>query len=109
MAAPAFDDLHLLTVLARTRSYTDAASQLGISKASVSMRLANLERLAGVPLVRRTTRSVALTPAGQQFVDSAAHAFEHIARTFGEVRDLADEPRGRRSASSSRRCGSSWT
>lgn len=93
-ARPDFDDLHLLTVLAQTRSYTEAARRLGVSKASVSMRLAELERAAGVPLVRRTTRSVALTPAGQQFVDQAAHAFEHIARSFADVRDLADEPRG---------------
>lgn len=94
MSQPTFDDLHLLTVLASTRSYTEAADRLGISKASVSMRLAALERTAGVPLVRRTTRSVTLTPAGQQFVDASAHAFEHIARSFEGVRDLADEPRG---------------
>jgi DNA-binding transcriptional LysR family regulator len=92
--SPTFDDLHLLTVLASTRSYTEAARRLGVSKASVSVRLANLERTAGVPLVRRTTRSVTLTPAGQQFVDASTHAFEHIARSFDGVRDLADEPRG---------------
>ena len=47
---PAFADLHLLTVLAETRSYTQAARRLGISKASVSGRIAELERSAGVPL-----------------------------------------------------------
>ena len=64
-AVPAFADLHLLTVLGETRSYTQAARRLGISKASVSGRIAELERTAGVPLVRRTTRSVGLTQAGQ--------------------------------------------
>ena len=43
-AAPVFSDLHLLTVLAQTRSFTQAARRLGISKASASMRIAELER-----------------------------------------------------------------
>jgi len=91
---PAFADLHLLTVLGETRSYTQAARRLGISKASVSTRIADLERSAGVPLVRRTTRSVGLTQAGQQLADETRASFERIAQSFAGVRDLADTPRG---------------
>ena len=91
---PAFADLHLLTVLAETRSYTQAARRLGISKASASGRIAELERVAGVPLVRRTTRSVGLTQAGQQLVDETRGAFERIAHSFAGIRDLAGSPRG---------------
>lgn len=91
---PVFSDLHLLTVLAQTRSYTQAARRLGISKASVSMRIAELERAAGVPLVRRTTRSVGLTEAGQQLVDDTQGAFTRIEQSFAGVRDLAGTPRG---------------
>lgn len=93
-ASPAFADLHLLTVLAQTRSYTQAARRLGISKASVSMRIAELERAAGVPLVRRTTRSVGLTEAGQQLVDDTQGAFTRIEQSFASIRDLAGNPRG---------------
>lgn len=93
-ATPVFADLHLLTVLAQTRSYTQAARRLGVSKASVSMRIADLERAAGVPLVRRTTRSVGLTDAGQQLVDDTHAAFTHIAQSFANARDLAGQPRG---------------
>jgi DNA-binding transcriptional LysR family regulator len=92
---PAFADLHLLTVLAQTRSYTQAARRLGISKASVSMRIAELERAAGVGLVRRTTRSVGLTEAGQRLVDETQEPFARIEQTFASVRDLAGAPRGR--------------
>jgi DNA-binding transcriptional LysR family regulator len=92
--APAFADLHLLTVLAQTRSYTQAARRLGISKASVSTRITDLERAAGVPLVRRTTRSVGLTQAGQQLVDETRASFERIAQSFAGIRDLAGTPRG---------------
>ncbi len=93
-ALPVFSDLHLLTVLAQTRSYTQAARRLGISKASVSMRIAELERAASVPLVRRTTRSVGLTEAGQQLVDDTREAFSRIEQSFSNVKDLAGTPRG---------------
>lgn len=91
---PAFADLHLLTVLGETRSYTQAARRLGISKASVSSRIAELERAAGVPLVRRTTRSVGLTQAGQQLADETRASFDRIAQSFAGIRDLAGSPRG---------------
>jgi DNA-binding transcriptional LysR family regulator len=91
---PAFADVHLLTVLGETRSYTQAARRLGISKASVSGRIAELERAAGVPLVRRTTRSVGLTQAGQQLADETRASFERIAQSFAGIRDLAGTPRG---------------
>lgn len=89
-----FSDLHLLTVLGQTRSYTQAARRLAISKASVSMRIAELERSAGVPLVRRTTRAVSLTEAGQQLVEETRGAFERIEQSFAGIRDLAGHPRG---------------
>jgi DNA-binding transcriptional LysR family regulator len=93
-AAPVLSDLHLLTVLAQTRSYTQAARRLGVSKGSVSMRIAELERAAGVPLVRRTTRSVGLTEAGQQLVDDTQGAFTRIEQSFASIKDLAGTPRG---------------
>lgn len=86
--------LHWLTVLAQHGSYTAAAARLGVSKAAMSQRMAELERLAGVALVRRTTRSVQLTDAGQRLVDDTRAQFEHIAQSFAEVRDLAGAPRG---------------
>ncbi|MDP2769428.1 MAG: LysR family transcriptional regulator [Giesbergeria sp.] len=86
--------LHWLTVLAQQGSFTAAAARLGVSKAAMSQHMAELERMAGVALVRRTTRSVQLTEAGQRLVDDTRAPFEHIARSFAEVRDLAGAPRG---------------
>ena len=86
--------LHWLTVLAQQGSYTAAAARLGVSKAAMSQHMAELERSAGVALVRRTTRSVQLTEAGQRLVDDTQMQFEHIAQRFAEVRDLAGAPRG---------------
>jgi DNA-binding transcriptional LysR family regulator len=87
-------DLHLLTVVAQTRSFTQAARRLGVSKASVSMRISDLERSVGVPLVRRTTRSVVLTQAGMQLVDDTQASFTRIEQSFASVKDLAGAPRG---------------
>lgn len=92
--APLVADLHLLTVLAATRSFTETARRLGLSKASASMRISELERSAGVLLVRRTTRSVGLTEAGQQLVDDMQPAFRRISESYSAARDLAGTPRG---------------
>ena len=92
--SPLLADLHLLTVLASTRSFTEAARRLGVSKASASMRISELERSAGVLLVRRTTRSVGLTEAGQQLVNDMLPAFGRISESYTAVKDLVGTPRG---------------
>ncbi|MFM0619732.1 LysR family transcriptional regulator [Paraburkholderia nemoris] len=86
--------LHWLTVLAEQGSYTAAAARLGVSKAAMSQRIAELERTAGVSLVQRTTRSVRFTEAGQRLVDDTRSQYEHIATSFANVRELAGVARG---------------
>ncbi len=86
--------LHWLSVLAQQGSYTAAAARLGVSKAAMSQRIAELEQAARVPLVQRTTRSLRLTEAGQRLVDDTRSSFEHIAQSFAQVRDLAEQPSG---------------
>lgn len=90
----ALPDLYMLTVIAETRSLTQAARRLAVAKSSVSMRLKSLERALGVPLVRRTTRSITLTPAGQQLVSETRGSFAHIEQGMSGVKDLAGAPRG---------------
>jgi DNA-binding transcriptional LysR family regulator len=87
--------VHWLTVLGTLGSYTQAAQRLGVSKAAMSQRIADLERAAGVPLVQRTTRSVRLTEAGQQLADATAGAFDAISTAFAGIKDLAATPSGR--------------
>ena len=86
--------LHSLTMLAEQGSYTRAAARLGVSKAAMSQRIAELERAAGVALVQRTTRSVRLTEAGQHLVDSTRPQYEQIATSFATVREMAGVARG---------------
>ncbi len=86
--------LHWLSVLAQQGSFTAAAARLGVSKAAMSQRMAELERAARVPLVQRTTRSVRLTEAGQRLVDDTRASFEQIEHSFAQVRDMAGVPSG---------------
>jgi DNA-binding transcriptional LysR family regulator len=86
--------LHWLSVLAQQGSYTAAAARLGVSKAAMSQRIAELERAAKVTLVQRTTRSLRLTEAGQKLVDDTRLSFEQIEQSFAKVRDLAAQPSG---------------
>lgn len=87
-------DLHLLTVISQARSLTQAAQRMGVSKASVSERLSALEKSVGMPLVRRTTRSIALTVQARQLVDDTLSSFERIENSYQGIRDLAGAPRG---------------
>jgi DNA-binding transcriptional LysR family regulator len=87
-------DVHWLGVLGALGSFTAAAQRMGVSKATMSARIGELERAAGVALVQRTTRSVRLTEAGQHLADSTQDAFEQIARSFAGVKDLAAAPQG---------------
>ncbi|MCF6522629.1 LysR family transcriptional regulator [Streptomyces sp. JJ36] len=63
--------LRCLVAIADTGSFTDAALELGISQAAVSRNLLALEKLLGVRLLHRTSRSVAPTPAGGQVLARA--------------------------------------
>jgi len=92
--ADVLPDLHLLTIIAQTRNLTQAARRLGISKASVSTRLRDLERVVGMSLVRRTTRSVTLTAAALQLVDDTQASFARIEQSLEQAKDLAGKPRG---------------
>jgi DNA-binding transcriptional LysR family regulator len=62
------------------RSLTRAALELGVPRATVSRRLLRLEQRLGVRLLRRTTRSLALTDAGQAF-------YRHARLVLDAVRD----------------------
>ena len=91
---PSLEDLHLLTLLGQTRSFTQAAVRARVSKASVSLRIHALERQVGMPLVSRTTRAVRLTEAGARLVEDISPALAHIEQSWLRVRDQVGSPRG---------------
>lgn len=89
-----WNHLHWLSVLAEQGSFTAAAQRVGVSKASMSEHIRDLERSIGVSLVRRTTRSVQLTEAGQRLVEDTRGHYRHIGESFASIRDSAGNARG---------------
>jgi DNA-binding transcriptional LysR family regulator len=61
--------LRIFVRVAELASFTRAAEQLGLAKAGVSALVAQLEQQLGTRLLQRTTRSVRLTPDGEQFFE----------------------------------------
>jgi DNA-binding transcriptional LysR family regulator len=74
-------DLGFLVALGSSASLSAAARELGVSKAAVSKRLAQIEARSGTVLVNRTTRRMSLTPEGEAVVDRAR-------RILGELEEL---------------------
>jgi DNA-binding transcriptional LysR family regulator len=80
--------------VARERSFTRAAAQLGISQSALSQTIRGFESELGVRLLTRTTRSVAPTRAGERLVDVAGKRLEEIEATLAMLRAARDEPGG---------------
>lgn len=59
-------------------SFSAAARELGLTPSAVSKRIAGLEDGLGVSLLRRTTRMIALTEAGQEFFDICSRSLSAI-------------------------------
>lgn len=89
-----FNDLLSFMVVARERSFTCAAAQLGVSQSALSHAMRNLEARLEVRLLTRTTRSVAPTEAGEQlFMRLSPHLLE-IEQELTALRDTRDRPAG---------------
>ena len=67
-----------LAVVARTRSFRAAADRLGVTRSAVSQAVRKVEDTLGTAVLRRTTRSVALTEAGKALLDRVAPALAEI-------------------------------
>lgn len=88
-------DLDAFVAVARTRNFRRAALESRVSVSSLSQRLRDMEERLGVRLMNRTTRSVALTEAGELLLARVAPAMVNVADAITEVRGLRAEPSGR--------------
>ena len=88
-------DLAVFATVAQERSFTRAASRLGVSQSALSHTVRALEKRLGLQLLARTTRSVSPTPAGNALLLDLAPALEAIQQSLHKVRKLSDRPSGR--------------
>lgn len=89
------DLLRLFLRIADTGSFTRAAEQLGLPRATVSIAVQQLEARLGVRLLHRTTRRVSLTPDGEALRDRAAALIEDMDALERQFRSGPDELHGR--------------
>ncbi|WP_225764211.1 LysR family transcriptional regulator [Inquilinus sp. Marseille-Q2685] len=94
MADLTLSELAALGAVATQRSFRAAAAELGLSPSSLSHRVASIERRLGVRLFNRTTRSVAVTEAGEQFLARIQPALREIAEAVETVNRFRDTPAG---------------
>lgn len=94
MARQNITDLLALRAVARERSFTRAAAQMGVSPSALSHTIRGLEERLGVRLLTRTTRSVAPTQAGERLLGSIGPHFDEIEAALGALNALRDKPAG---------------
>jgi DNA-binding transcriptional LysR family regulator len=88
-------NLEAFLAVARTRNFRRAAVEQRVSVSSLSQRLRDMEERLGVRLMNRTTRSVALTEAGELLLARAGPAVTDIGAALDQVRGLREVPSGR--------------
>lgn len=89
-----FNDLVAFFAVARERSFTRAAAQLGISQSALSQTIRNLEARFGIRLLTRTTRSLSPTAAGERLLQTVGPRFEEIEVELAALSELRDKPAG---------------
>ena len=87
-------DLMAFLAVARERSFTRAAAQLGVSQSALSHTIRGLEERLGLRLLTRTTRSVAPTEAGERLIRTVGPKFEQIDFELSALTELREKPAG---------------
>ncbi|MDB5746496.1 MAG: DNA-binding transcriptional regulator, LysR family [Massilia sp.] len=81
-------------VVARERSFTRAAAQLGLSQSSLSHTISALEAKLGMRLLTRTTRGVSPTEAGERLLATVGPYCEGIEAELASLSEDRDKPAG---------------
>jgi DNA-binding transcriptional LysR family regulator len=75
-------------------SISAAGRALGLPKATVSRRLATLEKRIGAPLIARSTRAISLTDAGRRFYERIGPIIREAEAAQSEMVDASAAPSG---------------
>lgn len=94
MSKQNLNDLQAFVAVARERSFTRAAAQLGLSRSALSHAMLALEARLGVRLLTRTTRSVSTTEVGARLLNAVAPRLDEIELELGSVSAMRDKPVG---------------
>ncbi len=90
-----FNEIAVYIKVVQKGSFTGAAQALGMPKSTVSMKITSLEKRLGVSLIKRSTRKLKVTQAGEVFFLRATKGIEEILAAEGALRSESVEPQGR--------------
>ena len=89
------NEIIIFTKVAELKSFTKAASNLGIPVSTISKKIADLERRLGVSLIQRSTRKLSLPPHAQQFYLECQQHLQNIEEAQSRLTQSQQELRGR--------------
>ncbi|MEX3815170.1 LysR family transcriptional regulator [Paraburkholderia sp. BR13439] len=90
-----FSGVVIFVTAAKSRSFTDAAEQLGLTKSAVGKAIAKLEDRLGAQLFHRTTRSISLTADGEAYFAACTSALDEISTAETAIGPGHQQPVGR--------------
>lgn len=87
-------DLSAFLAVAEAGSFTLAASRLGMSQSALSQIVRRLEGRLGLQLLRRTTRSVSPTDAGERLLETLIPALSSLDASLAALSEMREKPAG---------------
>ena len=87
-------NLAMFSVVAEEKSFTRAATKLGVSQSALNHPMRRLEAKLGLRLLSRTTRSVAPTEAGERLMETLRPALDEIDAKVTSLTELREKPAG---------------
>lgn len=88
-------DLTVFVTVAEERSFTRAATRLGLTQSALSQIVRRLEERLGIRLLARTTRSVAPTEAGERLLQRVGPMLDDIEKELSALGELRSRPAGK--------------
>jgi DNA-binding transcriptional LysR family regulator len=88
------NELYYFVAVVQHNGFSAAARAAGIEKSRLSRHVALLEQRLGTVLMRRTTRSIVLTEAGERFYERCLTAVEGAQAAYDSIAELQKEPSG---------------
>lgn len=89
-----FNQTYIFIKIVECGSISNAARNLNMPKATISRKLAQLEESLAIQLVKRTTRKLTLTDAGQSYFQKCQPIMQEMLEANRFVSQLQDEPQG---------------